>query len=368
MYHESDLAAAVADRFTIERELGGGGMSRVFVAHETTLERRVVIKFISPAIKSTLSLERFRREMLLVASLQHTNIVPVLSSGEANGLLYYTMPYVEGQSLRERLEHVGKLPVSEAISVLRDVLRALSYAHERKIVHRDIKPDNILLSHGGAMVVDFGIAKAIGAATQIDTDESDAITQTGLILGTPSYIAPEQATPGAAIDHRADLYAVGCVAYEMLAGERLFPGRAPHMQLVAHVTEKPPLLSAKRSDAGEALTTFVARCLEKDPERRPASANDALRMLRGSELRLHAVPTTASRIVAATVVLMLVAGVTTYLVLPRQLVASIRVLIQRKPPVMHVNRVVVTQFENLTGDPSLAALGAMMADFAGEGL
>ena len=224
--------------YAIERELGGGGMSRVFVAVEKRLGRRVVIKVLSPDLAATLSTGRFEREIQLAASLQQANIVPVLTTGNVEGMPWYTMPFVEGESLRVRLSR-GPLSEREALSVLRDVARALVYAHERGIVHRDIKPDNVLISGEAAVVTDFGIAKAISAARAQAGPQATGITQVGTSIGTPAYMAPEQAAGDPDTDHRADLYAFGCMAFELLTGRPPFNETAPHKLLAeigrAHV-------------------------------------------------------------------------------------------------------------------------------------
>ena len=265
--------------YSIERELGGGGMARVFTAIETSLGRTVVIKVLSPELAAGVSSRRFAREIRLVASLQQANIVPVLTSGEIGGLPYYTMPFVDGLSLRDRLNAAGALPISEAVGVLRDVARALSYAHEHGVVHRDIKPENILLSGDAAVVADFGIAKAISDARTADSlDGATTVTQVGTVIGTPAYMAPEQIAADPDIDHRADLYAFGCVAYELLAGETPFASRQGH-QMLAHVSERPVPLSEKRTDCPPGIAQLVMQCLEKDPAARPPSAREVLRSL-----------------------------------------------------------------------------------------
>ncbi|MGI8842545.1 MAG: protein kinase domain-containing protein [Gemmatimonadaceae bacterium] len=265
---------------TIERELGGGGMSRVFLARDEALERAVVVKVLSPDLAAGVSAERFTREIKLAAGLQQANIVPLLSAGETDGLPYYMMPFVDGLSLRARLERNGALPVGEAVSVLRDVTRALAYAHERGVVHRDIKPENILLSGDAAVVTDFGIAKALSASRT--AAPGGTLTQVGTSIGTPAYMAPEQAAGDPDTDHRADLYALGCVAYEMLAGSAPFAGRPTHQLFAAHLTEIPGPLGATRPDVPRAIAQLVARLLEKDPARRPQSAREVLHALDGA--------------------------------------------------------------------------------------
>jgi len=270
------LRAGLADRYVIERELGGGGMSRVFLATETALGRQVVVKVIAPELAEGVSAERFAREMKLAARLQQANIVPVLSAGDANGLPYYTMPYVRGESLRARLATSQPLPVTEAVHILRDVARALAFAHGEGVVHRDIKPENILLSGGAAVVTDFGIAKAISAARTLDAPLA-GLTQTGASIGTPAYMAPEQAAGDPAVDHRADLYAWGLVAWELLAGRHPFADRAtPQAMLAAQLTGTAPAVRTIRADVPAALSDLVHRCLAKEPSARPASAAELL--------------------------------------------------------------------------------------------
>jgi eukaryotic-like serine/threonine-protein kinase len=265
--------------YSIERELGGGGMARVFVAHETALGRSVVIKVLSPELAAGVSGRRFAREIRLLASLQQANIVPVLTSGETDGLPYYTMPFVEGRSLRDRIDTEGAFSLPETIGVLRDVARALAYAHERGVVHRDIKPDNILLSGDAAVVADFGIAKAITDARSSDASgRPTTVTQAGMVIGTPAYMAPEQIAADPDIDHRADVYSFGCVAYELLAGETPFASRKGH-QMLAHVSEQAVPIVEKRPDCPPVLAQLVMQCLEKDPARRPQSAREILSVL-----------------------------------------------------------------------------------------
>jgi serine/threonine-protein kinase len=276
------LQASLAAAYTFEREIGGGGMSRVFVAEERGLGRRVVVKVLPPEMTEGISAERFAREIKLAASLQQANIVPVLAAGTAAGYPYYTMPFVEGLSLRDRLSRDGALPVADAISILRDVARALAFAHNRGVVHRDIKPGNILLSDRTAVVIDFGIAKALGAARGVLADASQMISRTGTSIGTPAYMAPEQAAGDPNVDHRADIYAFGCVAYELLTGGPPFVRDAPHHVIAAHFKEVPRSVGELRSDAPAAVVQLVASCLEKDPARRPQSADDVLHALEGA--------------------------------------------------------------------------------------
>lgn len=274
-----DRLQAALDGYSIQRELAGGGMSRVFVARDDSLGRDVVIKVIAQEGEG-LSADRFAREVKVAARLQQANIVPVLSAGMAAGLPYYTMPFVRGESLRARLTNRAAPPVAEAVSILRDVARALAYAHAEGVVHRDIKPENILLSGGAAVVTDFGIAKAIAASRTQDGAAYTTITRAGASLGTPAYMAPEQALGEPGVDQRADLYAWGVMAYELLAGAHPFAGRSTIQALVAaHLTETPPPLGAARPDLPPALSGLVMQCLEKSPDRRPAGAADVLSVM-----------------------------------------------------------------------------------------
>lgn len=279
----AQLESTLSGSYTIERELGGGGMSRVFVALERSLDRRVVIKVLSPELIAGVSAQRFAREIRLAASLQQANIVPVLSSGEVAGAPYYTMPFVEGQSLRDRLRRDPPIAVPEAVSVLRDVARALAYAHQHGVVHRDIKPDNVLLSGHAAVVTDFGIAKALTAARQGGQSDAPATTFTsaGMAIGTPAYMAPEQIAGDKNIDHRADFYSFGCLAYELLTGKPPFEGRTAGGLLAAHLSENPTAVEERCSDCPESLALLVMQCLEKDPDRRPQSAAAILAGLEG---------------------------------------------------------------------------------------
>ena len=253
-------------------------MSRTYVALEGALGRQVVIKVLSPELLAGLSVERFRREILLAAQLQHPHIVPVLSAGDMDGIPWFTMPFVEGESLRQRLAH-GPLATGEVISILRDVARALSYAHARGIVHRDIKPDNVLLSAGSATVTDFGIAKAINAARSGDQSVGATLTQVGTSIGTPTYMAPEQAMGDANTDHRADLYAFGAMAWELLAGRPPFVADSPSKMVAAHLAEAPRDVREFRPDTPPLLADLVMRCLAKDPAHRPAQASEVARIL-----------------------------------------------------------------------------------------
>ncbi|MES2124585.1 MAG: protein kinase [Gemmatimonadota bacterium] len=271
------LQQHLGNAFVLERELGGGGMSRVFVAEEVRLSRKVVIKVLSPELVQGLNAERFEREILLAASLQQANIVPVLAAGEVDGLPYFTMPFVEGESLRTLLDGSG-LPIADVLAILRDVAKALAYAHGRGIVHRDIKPDNVLLSGGTAVVTDFGIAKALSASRN---EVGGTLTSVGTSIGTPAYMAPEQIAGDPNIDHRVDLYALGCMAYELLSGKSPFADRTPPKMLAAHLSETPVSIGSLRHDSPSQLNALVMRLLQKDPADRTPNANEVLRTLDG---------------------------------------------------------------------------------------
>jgi tetratricopeptide (TPR) repeat protein/tRNA A-37 threonylcarbamoyl transferase component Bud32 len=271
------LDRSLGGTYRIERELGGGGMSRVFLAEERALGRRVVIKVLSPALAYELSAERFAREIRLSAQLQHPNVVPVLAAGVAADVPYYTMPFIEGESLRARLARLRpeeRIPLPEATEMLRGVARALAYAHGLGVVHRDIKPENVLLGNDAAVVADFGVAKAMAAArTQSAGPLSATLTQGGVALGTPAYMAPEQAAGDPAVDHRADVYAWGILAYEVLAGAHPFADRQSVLALVtAHLTENARPLDQAAPAVPPAIGALVMRCLAKNPNDRPGSA------------------------------------------------------------------------------------------------
>ena len=268
------LEQQLGPAYRIERELGGGGMSHVFLAEETALGRRVVVKVLPPDASESIDAERFRREIQLAASLQHPHIVTLLHAGAADGLLWYSMPFVDGESLRGRLVRDHELPVDAAVRIWRELLDALSYAHGRGIVHRDIKPENVLMSGRHAVVTDFGVAKALSMATGGTT-----MTGTGISLGTLAYMAPEQATADPSLDHRADIYAAGLVMYEMLVGHGPFPGLAPSQMMAAHAVRNPESVSVLRPNVSAPLAALVMRCLEKRPADRPQSADEVLTAL-----------------------------------------------------------------------------------------
>ena len=278
------LADALHDRFTFERELGRGGMGLVLLARDLRHDRQVAFKLVRPEVASVVGSERFLREIRLAAQLQHPNIVPVYESGECEDTLYYVMPYVEGESLRARLRREAQLPVDEAVRIAREVADALAYAHTHNVVHRDIKPENILLAGGHALVVDFGIARAIAAAG------TDRLTETGLVIGTPAYMSPEQSSGNEALDGRTDLYSLACVVYEMLAGEPPYTGPSFQAIIAKRLTQPIPPLRTVREGIPEGVEQAVTKALAKVPADRFASAADFARALQPDGSRTLVTP------------------------------------------------------------------------------
>jgi eukaryotic-like serine/threonine-protein kinase len=260
------VTKALTGLYSIERALGAGGMATVYLATDMKHRRKVAVKVMRPELADTVGAERFLREVEIAAALTHPNILPVYDSGRAGGILYYVMPFVEGESLQEKLARNPQLPIEEALQLCGEVIEALAYAHERGIIHRDIKPANIMLTRGHALVADFGIARAMGGEA--------SITKTGLAVGTPQYMSPEQATGAGGVDGRADLYAMGCVLYEMLVGEPPFTGPTPQAIITRSLVDKPRSLSATRATVTPALDAVVARALAKSPADRYQTAED----------------------------------------------------------------------------------------------
>ena len=381
------LRTALGAAFTVERELGGGGMSRVFLAHDARLGRRVVVKVLHPDLAAGLSARRFEREVTLAARLQHPHVVPLHTSGEVGGLPYYTMPFVQGESLRERLRREGPLPLADAVRLVREMADALAYAHGEGVVHRDLKPENVLLSGGHAMVADFGIAKALATATHGGGADSASgagaapettlvVTGLGMAVGTPAYMAPEQAAGDPATDHRADLYALGLIAYETLTGAHPFAGRSPQAVLAAHLTEAPQPLVARRPDVPPMLDALVTRLLAKRPEDRPQSAQEVMAALDTLAFSATRTPPPAlalqrsrARLGAAVLAIALGLGVAGTLVWSRRPAPSARVVAPPSAGVALVERrVAVAPFANQTGDTALAPLGRLACDWIAQGL
>ncbi|MDQ6827529.1 MAG: serine/threonine-protein kinase [Gemmatimonadota bacterium] len=408
------LTTTLSGAYTVEHELSGGGMSRVFVAEETALGRRVVVKVLPPEFGAQVSSDRFRREVQVVARLQHPHIVPLLSAGEAAGVLYYTMPLIEGESLRMRLARTGALPVGEAARIMREVSDAVACAHASGVIHRDLTPGNILLAGHHALVTDFGVAKALTEAT----GGTLPLTSAGMALGTPAYMAPEQVAADPTADHRADVYALGVVAYEMLAGRPPFTASTTQAVLAAHATKLPEPISAVRPAVPAPLAALVMRCLEKLPADRPQSAEAVRVELEsmpsasmppitsggsadtasgatlgvGMDLATRSRSASVASTAAATEVsardlragwagqgpitgrrvawaLVVLSALLTVVVVSRRYVQQ---HLRESPSVTDLpretQRVAVAPFENRTGDPSLDALGAMAADWITQGL
>jgi tRNA A-37 threonylcarbamoyl transferase component Bud32/tetratricopeptide (TPR) repeat protein/TolB-like protein len=267
------LNAALSGRYRVDREIGSGGMATVYLAEDLKHHRQVAVKVLRPDLAANLGAERFLREIEIAAKLQHPHILPLYDSGGSGDVLYYVMPLVEGQSLRDKIAKSGALPIDEGVRIIRDVAGALAYSHQHGVVHRDIKPENVLLSSGHALVTDFGVAKAVS-----DAASASELTGTGVTLGTPAYMAPEQATADASLDHRADIYALGVMSYEILAGRAPFTGN-PQQVIAAHLTRPPEALSLNRPAVPPALEAVVMRCLQKNPADRFQSADEILRAL-----------------------------------------------------------------------------------------
>lgn len=278
-----NLTAQLGGAYTFERELQGGGMARVYLAEDRELHRRVVIKVLPPDLALGVSAKRFRSEILTVAKLQHPHIVGILKAGEVDGVPYFVMPYVEGESLAVHLRRTGPSSVRDAVAVFRDVARALAFAHANGIVHRDIKPGNILLASGSATVTDFGVAKALSSALRSGTHDAH-VTDTGVSLGTLLYMAPEQAANDPHIDGRADIYSLGITIYEMLAGTPPFAGMGPREMLTARLSQQPPRLSSIRKDIPSRLEELIVKCLQADPAKRPNDAAEVVEWLESADV------------------------------------------------------------------------------------
>ena len=344
---QQKLQESLGTAYRIDRELGGGGMSRVYVAQDVGLQRHVVVKILAPDLAQGLSVERFRREIQIAARLQHPNIVTLLSAGDAGGVPFYTMPFVEGETLRARLTRTGELPLRDALSILRDIARALAHAHAHGVVHRDIKPENVLLAEDYAMVTDFGVSKAIAASLTAGGPKAAAttLTQFGMALGTPGYMAPEQASGDVDVDQRADIYAFGVLAYEMLTGEPPFRGRNAQALIAAHLTETPVELSTRRAAVPQPLADLVMRCLEKRPADRPQDAEELVRALDAvTATPAVSKPKVARRgmVIAAIFAFVFASGALNWFF--------------RSRPSLDENLIVVTPFHVSSADPQLRVL------------
>ena len=267
------FSTTLGDRYRLEREVGVGGMATVYLAHDLKHSRRVAIKVMRPEVAAGVGAERFLREIETTANLRHPHILPLYDSGEAGGFLYYVMPYVDGESLRERLDRETRLPLADVVHIACEVADALHFAHGQGVIHRDIKPENILLEAGHAVVADFGIASAVTVAS------GARLTQIGLPVGTPLYMSPEQAS-AEVVDARSDLYSLGCVVYEMLAGTPPFDGSSAMVLLARHALEPVPPLTTVRPEVSGPMAEAVVRALAKTPEERFPTLDDFARALR----------------------------------------------------------------------------------------
>lgn len=270
------VQAALRERYQVEKVIGHGGMATVFLACCPSYDQPVAIKVLHPEFAATLLADRFHREISILGNLEHPNILPLLESEEAGQLIYYVMPYAKGASLRDQLEGQPWLSLEDTIRVAADVAAALDYAHTRNIVHRDIKPENIMFDDGRAKVCDFGVARAIVKAG------GERISSSGLVVGTPSYMSPEQASGTSKLDGRSDIYSMGCVVYEMLIGEPPFTGRTAQAIMARQVRQPPPSLRVVRPELPEKVEQAVHRALEKEPDKRPPSAGEFARELAAS--------------------------------------------------------------------------------------
>ncbi len=357
------LKRALAARYTIERPCGAGGMATVYLAKDLRHNRKVALKALRPEVAAVLGSERFLREIEIAAQLQHPHVLPVYDSGEAAGLLYYVMPYVEGKSLRDKLAHDGELTVNDAVRILRDVADALAHAHENDVVHRDIKPDNVLLSGRHALVTDFGVAKAVR-----ESSGPDELITAGVSLGTPAYMAPEQATADQEVDHRADIYAFGALAYELLTGRPPFLGTTQRMLLSAQVTDRPEPVTKYRDTVSPALEQLVMRCLEKTPADRWQSVGELLPRLEAMTTPSGGVTPITPRPLAATSAPRRrreISAVGAALVT----VAVLSLLVFKgSGPLLYPARVVIAPFENRSGDPAQDEIGQWALDWISSGL
>ncbi|MEO6211546.1 MAG: protein kinase [Gemmatimonadaceae bacterium] len=344
---DDTLRTALADRYRVERELGAGGMATVYLAEDLKHRRRVALKLLRPELTAQLGPERFLQEIALTASLQHPHILPLFDSGAIDGQLFYVMPYVDGETLRERIAR-GAIPMDEALDILRDIARALAYAHAQGVVHRDIKPDNVLLSSGTAVVSDFGIAKALSASRDPDEHSGFTLTRAGTSLGTPAYMSPEQAI-GDVVDARTDIYAWGVIAYELLAGTHPFASHTTAQRLIAaQLSELPTTLVVKNPSVPSGVSALVMACLAKEPAARPANGGELLSRLSAASVSAKATSRTRLWPLIAAAALLVIA-VATIVVTRRSIVP------------VSARSIVVVPFDNL-GNPSDAYFAEGMSD------
>jgi TolB-like protein/tRNA A-37 threonylcarbamoyl transferase component Bud32 len=341
------LRTALADRYRIEREIGAGGMATVYLAEDLKHRRKVALKVLRQELSAQLGPERFLHEVALTASLQNPHIVPLFDSGAIDGQLFYVMPYVDGETLRARIAR-GPVPLDESMGILRDIARALAYAHARGVVHRDIKPDNVLLSSGTAVVTDFGIAKALSASRDTESDAASiTLTRAGTSLGTPAYMSPEQAL-GDTVDARTDIYAWGIIAYELLAGVHPFSMHTTSQRLIAaQISETPAWLATNNPAVSLGIAKLVMRCLAKDPADRPANSGELMSQL--SAAPVLPLLRRRRRILALVAICMAASTASTFMLLHRRTLSS------------SARSVVVVPFDNL-GNPADAYFAEGMSD------
>ena len=357
--YEERLRAALADRYTIEREIGAGGMATVFLARDLKHDRHVAVKVLDPELARSVGPGRFLREIKTAANLTHPHILPVHDSGEADGFLYYVMPYVRGESLRTRLTKEKQLPVEDAVQIAREIAGALAYAHEEGIVHRDVKPANIMLEAGQAVLADFGVAHAVAEASET------RMTLAGTSLGTPSYMSPEQATGDGGLDGRSDLYALGCVLFEMLGGDPPFIGSTPASILAKHLRGRVPSLDVVRPSLPAGLVRAVEKALAKVPADRYQTASEFARAIAQGATGEVGVARPRRRIgpkrIAAVAAMVLVAAFWADRIINRPNDGG-------PPPVGTMGRIAVTYFDVHSDDPELAAWGNALTDYVVDGL
>ena len=360
------LNAALADRYRLERELGAGGMALVYLAEDLRHHRRVAVKVLRADLAAALGPDRFVREVTIAANLQHPHILPLHDSGEADGLLFYVMPFVDGLSLRQKLVRAGELPIPDAVRILRDVADAMAYAHRQGVVHRDIKPENVMLSDRHALVTDFGVAKAVSDATGLQS-----LTTAGVAIGTPTYMAPEQAVADPHTDHRADIYAFGVLAYELLTGSPPFAGLSRQAVLASHVTRAAEPVTAHRASIPPLLASLVMKCLEKKPADRWQSADELIPQLEAVLTPSGGMTPTATQPFAVapapkTGRTLRAIGAAGVLVIAA--VVAIFALRRDQGTALAHTRAVVLPFENRTGNASWDHLSLLAADYIARSL
>jgi tetratricopeptide (TPR) repeat protein/TolB-like protein len=357
------LKAALADRYTIERELGSGGMATVYLAEDLKHERQVAVKVLRPELAASLGADRFLREIKITANLNHPHILPLLDSGEADSFLFYVMPYVEGESLRDRLKREKQLPIDDSLKIASEVADALGFAHDHNVIHRDIKPENILLEAKHAVVADFGVARAIEEAGET------RLTETGIAIGTPAYLSPEQASGERELDGRSDVYALGCVLYEMLAGEPPFTGPTVESIVHKHLTAEPSAVSSGRPTVPDDVAATVSKALAKAPADRYQTAEELGEALAAEQVSLV---TPNGGITPAGTILVdravkrrwMVAGGAVAVAAIVAVIAVVAAIPRGSGVALDPERIVVAVFRNETGDPSLDPLGKQ----AGHGI